>query len=142
MSHATSPPRIARKLCGASLPGMGRASVRFSHQQDRVGEWHGTPAHRGPKMAYTDEELTGHHPGGYRVPRPFLGKGGRPCGDKRFPRSNCGCFGACGSLPSWLPAGRRVSWAHGSTTPRSRRSARIRWGVSMPRAPSRWRIDP
>ena len=76
MSHATSPstnrPYGVVRVCQEW--GLSRAT--FYHQQDRVAQPDGTGAKRGPKTAYTDEELTGHirH---VLATSPFLGEGHR-----------------------------------------------------------------
>lgn len=54
--------------------GLSRAT--FYRQQDRVAQPHGTGAKRGPKTAYTDEELTGHIRQ-VLAASPFLGEGHR-----------------------------------------------------------------
>jgi putative transposase len=76
MSHATSPstnrPYGVVRVCQEW--GLSRAT--FYHQQDRVAQPHGTAAKRGPKTAYTDEELTGHIRQ-VLAASPFLGEGHR-----------------------------------------------------------------
>ena len=76
MSHTTSPstprPYGVVRVCDE----WGLARSTFYHQQDRVAPSPRARAKRGPKTAYTDEELTGHIRQGLAT-SPFLGEGHR-----------------------------------------------------------------